>query len=497
MTTPSSYDHVLYPAHAYKETHPDHLAAIALLHGLRTPDVRKCRVLEIGCGDGSNLIPMAVGLPGSSFIGVELAGQPVETATRTIEACGLTNVRVQRMNLMDVTKDFGMFDYILAHGVYSWVPKDVRNHLLRVCSQNLNPDGVAFISYNTFPAGHLRQACREMIRFHLGSEFQATTNVEQGKAFLKMMVDAVEGENLWSAILQSESQRFSKRDDRVTYHDEFGPSYAPVYFYDFVCEAKCEGLQFVSEAQTKDALHPSVSPNVLKSIEKLAGGDPIRFEQYLDLFSFNGFRGSMLTKSDVLVERGNPAKHISYLNLASPLTKVQTHKDGSVEFKNRRGPGTISTNDAGLIAALRCLEEKWPQSVKYELLLKSASLQNPTSVESDTFAKGMLELAANSLVDLRSQPLLLPNTVSPMPTASSLVRLQAAQGKLLTTLIHSHVEISDVPVRRVLQLLDGTRDITTLARSFLGDYPASSRSAIEVQLKAMIENFFRMGLLIA
>jgi len=334
-----------------------------------------------------------------------------------------------------------------------------------------------------------------MFQFHLGPAFTAANNVDQGKAFLKMMIEAVEEESLWGAILRSESQRFNTRDDRVTYHDEFGPSYAPLYFCDFARDAKAEGLQFVSETLTKDALHTSVSTKILRSAEKLAGGDRIRFEQYLDLFSFNGFRGSLLTKSDIPADYQNPAKNLIDLSLASPLTKIQTQNDGSVEYRNRRGPGTITTNDPGLIAVLKRLEEKWPQSVKYELLLELAFKQ--TSGSTDTLAKGILELAGNSLVDLRSQPLLIPDTVSTTPTASPLVRLQATQGKLVTTLLHSHVEMAEIPVRRVLQLLDGTRDIPTLARSFMGDYPASSRTAIEVQLKAMLESFFRLGLLIA
>lgn len=498
MSAPSSYDHILYPAHAYKETHPDHLAAIATLYGLTPPDVRKCRVLEIGCGDGSNLIPMAVGLPSSSFTGVELAGQPVETANKTIEASGLKNVRVLRMNLLDITTHFGTFDYILAHGVYSWVPENVREHLLRVCSDNLNANGLAFISYNTFPAGHLREASREMVRFHLGSAFEGTDVVGQGKAFLKLMADTVEGQDLWSAILRSESQRFSMRDDRVTYHDEFGSSYTPVYFYHFAREIEDKGLRFVSEAQTKDALQPPVNRDVLRTVETLAAGDFIRFQQYLDLLSFNGFRGSLLCKSHAEVERENFYFQINRLSLASALTRVQKHKDGSVEYKHRRGPGTITTNNLRIIAALKCLEEKWPQSVGYEVLLEAGLNRSTTSsVENNIFAEGILKLAANSLVDLRSQKLLLPDAVSLMPTGSPLARLQAAQGKLVTTLLHTHVDIPDPNVRRVLQLLDGTRDVATLARGFQGDYPASSRSAIESQLKSMIENFRQMGLLIA
>src|SRR5439155_909713 len=69
----SVYDEVPYESRAFTETHPDRLATVATLFGLKPPPVEKCRVLELGCADGTNLIPMAIGLPEGTFVGVDLS----------------------------------------------------------------------------------------------------------------------------------------------------------------------------------------------------------------------------------------------------------------------------------------------------------------------------------------------------------------------------------------------------------------------------------------
>lgn len=218
---PSNYDNVPYPGYPYPATHPDLLAAIAILFGMNPPAVRSCRVLEIGCGDGSNIIPMAISLPHAEFLGIDLAAKPISRARAVIRRSLIRNVTVQVMDLLDVTSDFGKFDYIIAHGFYSWVPAPLQDKLLQVCGELLTSDGIAFISYNTFPAAYFRHAFRDIMLFHLrwagGSD-----RVEQGKAVIEFIINSIEdGDKFaWKAALQDELSRVNRRDDNVIYHNE-------------------------------------------------------------------------------------------------------------------------------------------------------------------------------------------------------------------------------------------------------------------------------------
>src|SRR4051794_15066241 len=130
------YDDVPYPSVPFPQTHPDRLATLATLFGMRTAPVEQCRVLELGCGDGANLIPMALVMPESHFLGLDLAGAPIGRGRETIEALGLRNVELRQEDLRafatNVDGEQEPFDFIVAHGVYSWVPEDVREALLSI-----------------------------------------------------------------------------------------------------------------------------------------------------------------------------------------------------------------------------------------------------------------------------------------------------------------------------------------------------------------------------
>jgi 2-polyprenyl-3-methyl-5-hydroxy-6-metoxy-1,4-benzoquinol methylase len=98
---------------------------------------------------------MAFGIPRSEFVGIDLAAKPVEIAQKTIFRLGLKNIRIEELDLMEIEACFGQFDYIIAHGIYAWVPEPVQEKILAICSANLSPNGVAFVSYNTNPAGYV------------------------------------------------------------------------------------------------------------------------------------------------------------------------------------------------------------------------------------------------------------------------------------------------------------------------------------------------------
>src|ERR1019366_5453042 len=144
----SVYNQVPYINSPYPQTHPGRLFVMGKLAGLHPAAVETCRVLEIGASEGENLVGMAVVLPRAEFVGIELAEVPVARGQKTIADLKLQNMRLLQMNLLDIGRDFGEFDYIIAHGLYSWTPMIVRDKILEVVKTNLSAQGVAFVSYN-------------------------------------------------------------------------------------------------------------------------------------------------------------------------------------------------------------------------------------------------------------------------------------------------------------------------------------------------------------
>src|SRR5437868_15404402 len=147
----TSYDEVPYPSLPYPYPHPDHPAVVATLLGLSPARPDRCRVLELGCAGGGNLIPMAYTYPESTFLGIDLSVEQIRQGEELREALGLANIELRAMSILDVDDRFGTFDYIICHGVYSWVPEAVQDKILEVCARHLAPEGIGFVSYNTFP----------------------------------------------------------------------------------------------------------------------------------------------------------------------------------------------------------------------------------------------------------------------------------------------------------------------------------------------------------
>src|SRR2546430_17640150 len=120
------YDAVSYRHGAVSDSHPARIGAIIRLLGINAAPPDLCRVLELGCGEGMNLLPLAERFPKSEFVGVDFSAKQIAVADAARAACGIENARFLCADLRSWKHDGGAFDYIIAHGVYSWVPVEVR-----------------------------------------------------------------------------------------------------------------------------------------------------------------------------------------------------------------------------------------------------------------------------------------------------------------------------------------------------------------------------------
>ncbi|HXC37196.1 MAG TPA: class I SAM-dependent methyltransferase, partial [Candidatus Acidoferrales bacterium] len=230
----SEYDKFAYPSAVYPQTHPDRLSAISTLMGLEPARLERARVLELGCGDGNNLITMACTLPEANFLGMDLAIEPIRRGRETIAALGLTNIALRQKNVLETTADLGVFDYIIAHGLYSWVPEAVRERILQISREHLAENGVAYVSYNAYPGNHLRDAARRMMRFHVQQFSEPPEQIRQARAFLRFVSEAKIKPGLWQDLLRHQFERIEKYVDAGFFHDDLSPMNQPFYFYEFL-----------------------------------------------------------------------------------------------------------------------------------------------------------------------------------------------------------------------------------------------------------------------
>ena len=289
----TSYDELPYPSHAFAETHPDHLAALARLYGLTPPPVERCRVLELGCAAGGNLIPMALSLPGSHFVGVDLSRRQIADGQVTVATLGLRNVVLEALSLADIGSSFGRFDFIVAHGIYSWVEEALCEKILAICSQNLSPDGIALVSYNTYPGWRARSMVREMMAYHVRREADPAVRAKRRGTSSK---NSLAGFPIRAIPMRHqiriELEYVRSKTDSHLLHDHLEAVNHPVYFHQFLTRASAHGLCCFGDAQFGSMAVSQPPP--LQAVLDRWSSDPLEREQYFDFLCNRQFRYSLL-----------------------------------------------------------------------------------------------------------------------------------------------------------------------------------------------------------
>ena len=469
----SPYDHVRYSTVPNLKTHPDRLAAVGRLLGMSPAPVTRCRVLEIGCGDGSNLIPMAYSLPESRFVGIDLAAEPIAAARHTAVALGLENIAFEAADLRGISADAGEFDYILAHGVYSWVPPDVRDRLLGVCGERLAPNGIAFISYNAYPGAYIRQMLRQMMLQHMRGVTGAGERIAAARRFLEFL----RGGHLLPAdfqeLVESEVRASFERGDAGLYHDDLAEYNDPVWFHEFAAHACRHGLAYLGEAEPHEMFDVSGAVAWLKD-------DVIEREQYLDYLKLRRFRQTLLCRVGVKLDRdAGPARMDGFL-FSAP---ARARGDGRIE--GLRGV-RITAGDEAAERVAGALGDCYPLPVEFEELV-------PYAGDRDALREIAFGLVVSGFADLHVHDFPCEEEVTAKPAASRLARYQAEGSRYVTNACHRRFELDEIG-RQLLLLLDGTRDREGIARD-LAEVSSVPRDEISRTLGASLEWMARAGLL--
>lgn len=470
--TGSSYDEVPYTSYPYPQAHPDRLVTVAALFGLATPDVATCRLLELGCASGGHVIPMGIELPDASFTGVDLSGVQIDDGRRTVEALGLTNVDLRRLSITDVDDAFGEFEFIVAHGVFSWVPPDVQDRILALCSERLVPGGLAYVSYNTYPGWHLRGMIRDMMRYHAERFDDPTTRVRQARALLDFLATSVpDRESPYGKMLQGELDLLRGLQDSYLFHEHLEEHNRAFYFYDFVERAARHGLVYVGESSVPSMAALTFPEEVQETLRRVSA-DRIQAEQYMDFLRNRTFRQTIVCRREEAPTARLHPEAISGLLIGSDAQPEPSEPDlrghTAVRFRSRRGP-TLTTRDPLLKAMLVALSRRWPAWIPFAEALEEArgrSGSSPSDAEAERrLTRSLLRCFLANLVELHSISPPFITEVSERPEASPLARLQAARQRRVTSLRHELVSLGE-PQRRLLGMLDGKRDLPSLASAW-------------------------------
>ena len=471
----SSYDELPYESRPFPQSHPDRLATLGRLFGMSPAPITRCRVLELGCAGGGNLIPMAFHLPGSEFVGIDLSGRQVAMGHEAIEDLGLKNIRIEHASIMDVDSSWGVFDYIICHGVYSWVPDEVQERILAIASENLAPQGIAYVSYNTYPGWHMREMIRHMMLYH-ANQFQETQErIDQARALVDFLADSVPAEDdPYGLLLQTELDNIRHSTDSYLFHDHMAGVNAPVYFYQFAERADRQGLQYLSEANFATVLTSGFPDEVAETLDRISD-DLIRNEQYMDFVRNRMFRQTLLCRKGISLKRGLGGEDMSGLLVASAACPKEEPVDLSPGIKQSfEAPGglPIQTEFPLTKAALTVLWEHWPRAIDLNTLFHEASrrLDNHSNHRKAQIQKSrhvladdLLHCYAANAVEFRTWQADFVIKVSERPRVSRLASYMAGKEQFAVNQRHQGLHLDPV-ARELVRLLDGTRDRAALIK---------------------------------
>jgi len=467
----TTYDEMPYINAAFPQTHPDRLATLAKLMGMSPPAVETCRVLELGSASGDNLVPMALAMPDARFLGIDLSARQTEQGRELVKALGLSNIELRQANIAEVDASWGKFDYIICHGIYSWVPAPIRDKILSISRDNLAHNGVAYVSYNTYPGWRMRGMIRDMMVYHANRFEGAANKVQQARGLLDFLAQSTPTDSPFGLTLRSELDAIRNQPDAYLFHDHLEVVNEPVYFHEFAELAQQHGLQYLAEADFGAMLVSNFAPQIADTLRKIAP-DIVRMEQYMDFVRNRMFRQTLLVHADLVINRsltGAALKGLYVAAFAVPASRVPSLLQGVPEQFRAPSGGNINTVNAITKAALMVLRERYPQALRIEDLAKRArervdtEMAKPapeatTAKDVETLGTDLLTCYTAALIELRSTAPRLAIEPSERPVASPFVRIRATtSANPIVNLRHEPMQL-DMFNRHLVTLLDGTRD---------------------------------------
>jgi SAM-dependent methyltransferase len=473
----SLYDVIPYPGGAFAQTHPDTLATLGTLFGLEPAPPASCRLLDVGCGDGGNLLPMALALPAATFVGIDSSGEAIARARELARTLSVDNASFEEIAIERYEPAAGAFDYVVAHGVFSWVPEPIRERLLALCAHALDRHGVAYVSYNALPGARVPQTLRELLLMKLEGIDDPAERIAGARRLLALL----SGPNQGATLLGAEAAAALERSDALLFHDTLAPVNDAVLFQEFAARAAVHGLQYLAEASLLD-MQAGMLPEDLQ-LELLADDDLVRREQVLDYLKVRRFRQTLLCDAAIEIDRTLRREPLDRLAVSSPAqaTVEDPQAPERVTF-TVPGGARLTTEHAPVVTALMRAVYNWPEATPVAQLLDDDA--SPEAHE--MLHEALLRCAAANVAQLHVHPPPLTARAGKRPQASPLARLQAREQPLVTTLRHTTIRVDDELDRRLLTLVDGTRDREAL-RDELG--------VSEERLDAGLERLARSALL--
>jgi len=475
---PVDYNHFPYASQPFPFTHPMHLGALAILYGHEPVPPNQCRLLEVGFRRGGNLLPLAVAYPDSTFVGIDIADKPFPEALRLQQDLALHNLTLKLENLLHVDVSWGAFDYIVAHGIYSWVSADVQQKLWDVCQELLSPQGLAVISFATRPAGGLSEMLRQYCRWQRPRTESTQELPARVRAWLLNLQQNLSASATGAAAVCKDlvALNLQQLDENYLVNDLCDDHHDVVSLAEVCRCAARSGLRYLGDAD----LERSAAALPFLAGPQTAEQEAARVDEEMrsDYWAGRQHRAAVFCRADAVPLQESLAQRLLRVELGTSARPITAHgqpeadhrvdwlSDTPVRFGTPEGRAEWISSPS-IKQLLRGLSQAWPQTVPASVWRSQISSFESASGTEDAlstspFVEECLQRLAQQLLVARFQPPPTTIAISEFPFANPLARLQARTQAEVTTYAHKVLAISDPLSRDLLTWLDGTASLAEL-----------------------------------
>jgi methyltransferase-like protein/ubiquinone/menaquinone biosynthesis C-methylase UbiE len=442
------------------------LRTIGKLFGLDAPKLENARILEMGCASGGNIIPFAAKFPNSQIIGVDLSNVQISQGQEFIKKLGLKNIELKECSITDIDESYGKFDYIIAHGVFSWVPDFVRDKMMKVAYENLSQNGIAYISYNTLPGWNTLRTIRDMAMFHSKSFSTPQEKVLQAKLLLDFIKDSVkDSDSSYSKLMIESVELLKNKSDNYIYHDFLELNNKQFYFSDFIDMARANGLEYLSDSAISTMFVGNLPKAIREKLEQI--NDIVKTEQYLDFIRNRTFRSTLLCHKNIPINRNLKQEDIEHflfkMNILpqKPLAEIdiENHQENLEFYINGNTSNKVSTQSSIMKAILYSCADNSSRYLQFEELSRLAlkKLKNSTKLDIEReMRNNLLKIVISGSAQILSDPIRAKFEVTAKPKAFEYAKGQCEflNKNIVTNLYHDNVSL-DLFENFMIRYLDG------------------------------------------
>lgn len=453
-------------------THPDDMAIAALKRGLTPAWPPGSTVLEIACGEGVNIIPMASFMPETRFVGIDASETHTTNARKDADELGLGNVEFLCGDLVQLLSQDARFDYLIIPNVFPLLSDEARHKVLEIAQKIVNPHGLIFLNYATEASWTFKTQLRPLLQRHALQHASGESSISALRKILDALtVELIEKDDVlgnFAAYELAMARSLSNRSLELMF---LSPHYRPAKFSTIVHLVEEHDLSLVGEMrEPSNTLRPQLE--MRERLQTLID-DPYEAEDLAELVTCPQIRALLLCHSPALSPALSAPREVftafverGYFACPIEPRKGKVNFDQKIEeaFITKRGQ-MIRTRDPFNKATLTALMSAWPKGAHLSKLVEDAQrllaekLPQYAELSIDVVAKQAMELLAlGSMGNVTWSSTHVSNVDSPSecPRVFDVTRWQATRGHVLTCPQHQLIGIDEF-TRRLVPLLDGTR----------------------------------------